>query len=57
MTDVFPHSPYAHWPANQNSDVELVQVAAGTFAESLLVDLDADVVKIERRDVGDDMRQ
>ena len=37
--------------------IELVQIAAGPFAESLLVDLGADVVKIDRRDVGDGMRQ
>lgn len=37
--------------------VELVQIAAGTFAESLFVNLGADVVKIERRDVSDGMRQ
>ena len=37
--------------------IELVQIAAGPFAESLLVDLGADVVKIERRAVGDGVRQ
>ena len=36
--------------------VELGQIAAGPFAGSLLADLGADVVKIERPDGGDGMR-
>ena len=37
--------------------LELGQIAAGPFAASLLADLGADVVKIERPDGGDGMRQ
>lgn len=37
--------------------VELGQIAAGPFAGSLLADLGADVVKVERPDGGDGMRQ
>lgn len=36
--------------------LEFGQVAAGPFAGSLLADLGADVVKVERRDGGDGMR-
>ena len=36
--------------------IELGQIAAGPFAGSLLADLGADVVKIERPDGGDGMR-
>lgn len=37
--------------------LEFGQIAAGPFAGSLLADLGADVVKIERPDGGDDMRR
>lgn len=37
--------------------IELGQIAAGPFASSLLADLGADVIKIERPDGGDGMRQ
>ena len=37
--------------------IELGQIAAGPFAGSLFADLGADVVKIERPDGGDGMRQ
>jgi succinate---hydroxymethylglutarate CoA-transferase len=37
--------------------LEFGQIAAGPFATSLLADLGADVVKIERADEGDGMRQ
>ena len=37
--------------------LELGQIAAGPFTASLLADLGADVVKIERPDGGDGMRQ
>jgi len=37
--------------------LEFGQIAAGPFAGSLLADLGADVVKIEKPDGGDDMRQ
>jgi len=36
--------------------LELGQIAAGPFAGSLLADLGADVVKVERPDGGDGMR-
>ena len=36
--------------------IELGQIAAGPFAGSLLADLGADVIKIERPDGGDGMR-
>jgi succinate---hydroxymethylglutarate CoA-transferase len=36
--------------------IEFGQIAAGPFAGSLLADLGADVVKVERRDGGDGMR-
>src|SRR5436190_151491 len=37
--------------------LEFGQIAAGPFAGSLLADLGADVVKVERPDGGDDMRR
>ena len=37
--------------------LELAQIAAGPFTGSLLADLGADVVKIERPDGGDGMRE
>lgn len=37
--------------------LEFGQIAAGPFAGSLLADLGADVVKVEKPDGGDDMRQ
>lgn len=37
--------------------LEFGQIAAGPFAGMLLADLGADVVKVERPDSGDDMRQ
>jgi succinate--hydroxymethylglutarate CoA-transferase len=37
--------------------IEMGQIAAGPFAGSLFADLGADVVKIERPDGGDGMRQ
>ncbi len=37
--------------------LEFGQIAAGPFAGSLLADLGADVVKVERPDDGDDMRR
>jgi len=36
--------------------IEFGQIAAGPFAGSLLADLGADVVKVERPDGGDGMR-
>lgn len=36
--------------------LEFTQIAAGPYAGSLFADLGADVVKVERRDTGDDMR-
>ena len=36
--------------------IEFAQVAAGPFAGSLLADLGADVIKVERPDGGDGMR-
>ena len=44
-------------PLNGVRVLELGQIAAGPFAASLLADLGADVVKIERPDGGDGMRQ
>ncbi|HWM42235.1 MAG TPA: CoA transferase, partial [Burkholderiales bacterium] len=37
--------------------LEFGQIAAGPFAGSLLADLGADVVKVEKPDGGDDMRR
>lgn len=44
-------------PLNGVRVLELGQIAAGPFTASLLADLGADVVKIERPDGGDGMRQ
>jgi crotonobetainyl-CoA:carnitine CoA-transferase CaiB-like acyl-CoA transferase len=46
----------ANWPLAGIRVLELGQIAAGPFAGSLLADLGADVVKVERPDGGDGMR-
>ena len=46
----------SHGPLAGVRAIELGQIAAGPFAGSLLADLGADVVKIERPDGGDGMR-
>ncbi len=46
----------AHGPLAGLKVLEFGQIAAGPFAGSLLADLGADVVKVERPDGGDDMR-
>ena len=50
-------SPSALVPLANVRVLELGQIAAGPFTASLLADLGADVVKIERPDGGDGMRQ
>ena len=50
-------SPSALAPLANVRVLELGQIAAGPFTASLLADLGADVVKIERPDGGDGMRQ
>ena len=53
-----PHkAPTATGPLASIRVIELGQIAAGPFAGSLFADLGADVVKIERPDGGDGMRQ
>ena len=53
-----PHkAPTATGPLAGIRVIELGQIAAGPFAGSLFADLGADVVKIERPDGGDGMRQ
>ena len=53
-----PHTaPTATGPLAGVRVIELGQIAAGPFAGSLFADLGADVVKIERPDGGDGMRQ
>ena len=53
-----PHPPtVTALPLSGVRVLELGQIAAGPFAASLLADLGADVVKIERPDGGDGMRQ
>jgi succinate---hydroxymethylglutarate CoA-transferase len=47
----------AHGPLAGLKVLEFGQIAAGPFAGSLLADLGADVVKVERPDGGDDMRR
>jgi hypothetical protein len=47
----------AQRPARGLKVLEFGQIAAGPFAGSLLADLGADVVKVERPDGGDDMRR
>ena len=46
-----------HGPLAGLKVLEFGQIAAGPFAGSLLADLGADVVKVERPDGGDDMRR
>ena len=50
-------APTATGPLAGIRVIELGQIAAGPFAGSLFADLGADVVKIERPDGGDGMRQ
>ena len=53
-----PHTaPTATGPLTGIRVIILGQIAAGPFAGSLFADLGADVVKIERPDGGDGMRQ
>lgn len=60
MNPTSPQSRYARsearGPLSGLRVLELGQIAAGPFAGSLLADLGADVVKIERPDGGDGMR-
>jgi succinate--hydroxymethylglutarate CoA-transferase len=51
------NGPTATGPLAGVRVLELGQIAAGPFTASLLADLGADVVKIERPDGGDGMRQ
>jgi len=46
-----------HGPLAGIRVLEFGQIAAGPFAGMLLADMGADVVKVERPDGGDDMRQ
>ena len=46
-----------HGPLSGLKVLEFGQIAAGPFAGSLLADLGADVVKVEKPEGGDDMRQ
>lgn len=50
-------SASVHGPLHGVRVLEFGQVAAGPFAGSLLADLGADVVKVERPDGGDGMRE
>lgn len=50
-------SEHRHGPLAGIRVLEFGQIAAGPFAGMLLADLGADVVKVERPDGGDDMRQ
>ena len=50
------HTPAARGPLLGVRVLEFGQIAAGPFAGSLLADLGADVVKVERPDGGDGMR-
>jgi len=55
---MLPHTPsMPTGPLAGIRVIELGQIAAGPFAGSLFADLGADVVKIERPDGGDGMRQ
>src|SRR3954468_19584483 len=47
----------AQGPLSGLKILEFGQIAAGPFAGSLLADLGADVVKVEKPDGGDDMRR
>ncbi|HEX3170327.1 MAG TPA: CaiB/BaiF CoA-transferase family protein [Burkholderiales bacterium] len=49
--------PSANGPLAGLKILEFGQIAAGPFAGSLLADLGADVVKVEKPDGGDDMRR
>src|SRR3546814_17667046 len=49
-------APSRHGPLTALRVLEFGQIAAGPFAGSLLADLGADVVKVERPDGGDGMR-
>jgi len=49
--------PAATGPLTGLKILEFGQIAAGPFAGSLLADLGADVVKVEKPDGGDDMRR
>src|SRR5690349_9582207 len=49
--------PAANGPLAGLKILEFGQIAAGPFAGSLLADLGADVVKVEKPDGGDDMRR
>ena len=49
--------PSANGPLAGLRILEFGQIAAGPFAGSLLADLGADVVKVEKPDGGDDMRR
>jgi formyl-CoA transferase len=55
--DAAPGSPAARGPLVGLSVLEAGQVIAAPFAGSILADLGADVVKIERPDGGDDARR